>query len=642
MTVLWMNYTQNKENIMKKAIFVSIVLLVLSLTMAISCGDDDSGGEKDTYRVGGSVTGLDGTVVLRNNGGDDLTITADGTFTFATALADGAAYDVTIETQPAGQTCSVAHATGTVSGADITDVTITCSVSTYRVGGSVTGLDGTLVLQNNGGDDLTITADGTFTFATAFADDSDYEVTIETQPSNQDCTLTNGSGTMDGADVTDIAVHCLDKSWTIPADLTDNISPDGQAANYPRVAMDDNGNAIIVWYQSDGSIDQIFKSEYRGGQWTIPADLTDNISPDGSGAADAEVAMDDNGNAIIVWEQYDGSNIQIFKSEYRNGQWTFPADLTDNISPDGQDARRPEVAMDDNGNAIIVWEQLDGSNNQIFKAEYRNGQWTFPADLSDNINPDGYAFQPRVAMDDNGNAIIIWEQSDGSIWQIFKSEYRNGQWTFPVDLTDNINPDGQPANAPQVAMDDNGNAIIVWQQSDGSNDQIFKSEYRNGQWTFPADLTDNISPDGQRAYAPQMAMGDNGNAIIVWQQSDGSSLQIFKAEYRNGQWTIPADLTDNIGPDGQDAVGPEVAMDDNGNAIIVWEQSDGSNIQIFKSEYRGGQWTLPADLTDNISPDGQDAVGPEVAMDDNGNAIIVWKQQPDGGGSYQVFKSEYR
>ncbi|MCD6497139.1 MAG: hypothetical protein J7M25_02410 [Deltaproteobacteria bacterium] len=137
-------------------------------------------------------------------------------------------------------------------------------------------------------------------------------------------------------------------------------------------------------------------------------------------------------------------------------------------------------------------------------------------------------------------------------------------------------------------------------------------------------------------------MDDNGNAIIVWQQSDGSSLQIFKAEYRNGQWTIPADLTDNIGPDGQDAVGPEVAMDDNGNAIIVWEQSDGSNIQIFKSEYRGGQWTLPADLTDNISPDGQDAVGPEVAMDDNGNAIIVWFQQPDGGGSYQVFKSEYR
>jgi hypothetical protein len=54
-------------------------------------------------------------------------------------------------------------------------------------------------------------------------------------------------------------------------------------------------------------------------------------------------------------------------------------------------------------------------------------------------------------------------------------------------------------------------------------------------------------------------------------------------------WIHPADLADNISPDGQDAYivcSPQVAMDDNGDAIITWEQSDGSNWQIFKSEYR--------------------------------------------------------
>ncbi|MCX7000664.1 MAG: hypothetical protein NT106_10290, partial [Candidatus Sumerlaeota bacterium] len=295
-----------------------------------------------------------------------------------------------------------------------------------------------------------------------------------------------------------------------------------------------NGNAIITWYQSDGSNWQIFKSEYRVGVWTNPSSLTDNISPDGQHAYYPQVAMDNNGNAIITWYQSDDSKYQIFKSEYRGGVWTNPS-FSDHISPDGQDAYNPQVAMDNNGNAIITWYQSDGSKTQIFKSEYKGGVWHHPASLSDNISPDGQdAYNPRVAMDNNGNAIITWYQSDGSKNQIFKSEYRSGVWTNPSSISDNISPDGQDARGPQVAMDNNGNAIITWEQPDGSNFQIFKSEYRGGVWTHPSSLSDNISPNGQNAGSPQVAMDNNGNAIIVWSQSDGSNNQIFKSEYRWG------------------------------------------------------------------------------------------------------------
>ena len=180
-------------------------------------------------------------------------------------------------------------------------------------------------------------------------------------------TATDGEGAA-GSDVVNISV----KTWTHPTGLTDNISPDGSsaAATYHQVAMDNSGNAIITWSQSDGSTDQIFKSEYRGGAWSHPTDITDNISPDGQYAWYPQVAMDDSGNAIITWQQSDGSTLQIFMSEYRGGTWSHPADLTDNISPDGQDAFYPEAAMDDNGNAIITWYQSDGTNDQIFMSEY--------------------------------------------------------------------------------------------------------------------------------------------------------------------------------------------------------------------------------------------------------------------------------
>ena len=70
-----------------------------------------------SYTIGGTVSGLSGTVVLNDNGGDNLTVTANGSFAFPTQLASGAAYAVTVKTQPSGQTCTVSSGTGTVGSA---------------------------------------------------------------------------------------------------------------------------------------------------------------------------------------------------------------------------------------------------------------------------------------------------------------------------------------------------------------------------------------------------------------------------------------------------------------------------------------------------------------------------------------------
>ena len=101
-------------------------------------GAGATGGTNPTYSVGGSVSGLSGTVVLRDNGGDDLTVTANGSFAFATKLAGGAAYAVTVKTNPSGQSCSVANGSGTIAAADVTNVAVTCGTgnngfsATYR------------------------------------------------------------------------------------------------------------------------------------------------------------------------------------------------------------------------------------------------------------------------------------------------------------------------------------------------------------------------------------------------------------------------------------------------------------------------------------------------------------------------------
>ena len=174
-----------------------------------STGDSWSGGNAASYTVGGTASGLSGTVVLQDNGGDNLSVTASGPFTFATSLVGGASYGVTVKTNPAGQTCTVSNGSGTVGSANITNVAVSCaSAASYTVGGTVSGLSGTVVLQDNGGDNLSVAANGTFTFKTALAGGAAYSVTVKTNPSGQTCTVSNGSGTVGTANVTNVAVSC--------------------------------------------------------------------------------------------------------------------------------------------------------------------------------------------------------------------------------------------------------------------------------------------------------------------------------------------------------------------------------------------------------------------------------------------------
>ncbi|HDZ88391.1 MAG TPA: hypothetical protein ENH38_07225, partial [Nitrospirae bacterium] len=241
-----------------KLLLIALLFLFIAV-VTTNCGGGGDGGSAPTYTVGGSVTGLSGAVVLRNNGGDDLTITSDGAFTFSTALADGSGYNVTVQTQPAGQTCTVSNGTGTVSGANVANVTVTCSVNTYTVGGTVTGLSGTVVLQNNSGDDLAITSDGTFSFSTALADGSSYNVTVKTQPAGQSCFVTNGSGTVSGADVTDIQVGCYNSGSLDPTlnnsgiVVHDNAAGGNDWDEGVSITTDSNGKILVTGGSYNGS-----------------------------------------------------------------------------------------------------------------------------------------------------------------------------------------------------------------------------------------------------------------------------------------------------------------------------------------------------------------------------------------------------
>lgn len=169
------------------------------------------------FPVGGTVSGLLGSgLVLQLNGAEDLPVSANGNFRFPRPLAKGSAYAVTLKSSPSSpvkQTCTVNQGSGTVGGAAVNNIAVTCVTNTFAVGGTVTGLSGKgLVLQLNGANDLAIAKNGKFIFpGIRLVDGSDYSVAIKTMPAKQKCLIKPISAAFDKDTLNIVAATCSRK-----------------------------------------------------------------------------------------------------------------------------------------------------------------------------------------------------------------------------------------------------------------------------------------------------------------------------------------------------------------------------------------------------------------------------------------------
>jgi 6-phosphogluconolactonase (cycloisomerase 2 family) len=192
-----------------------VVLAALGLAACSDSSNTSTTTTTGSYAVGGTVAGLPSgaQVKLLDNGADELTLSQNGAFAFATKVAAGAGYNVTVGTQPANGTCTVTAntAAGLVAASDIASVEVTC-VPTFAVGGTVTGLASGASLTLGGGtaaSNRTVTADGSFTLATRLVAGAAYAVTVATQPTGQTCSVDSGTGTIGAASVSNVAVTCI-------------------------------------------------------------------------------------------------------------------------------------------------------------------------------------------------------------------------------------------------------------------------------------------------------------------------------------------------------------------------------------------------------------------------------------------------
>ena len=195
----------------------------------------------NTFPVGGVLAGLipGRSITLENQAyteqtgeGEFITLTADGGYQFTELLPFNDNFNVSIVTQPAGQTCTIENNTGFVTAA-VTNVNITCVPNLITIGGNISGLINGRTLfmnlnvpsffsQNKG-----FNANGSYTFESKVPSGETFNSNITSQPVGQTCTLNGGTtatGTAFDSDILDLSVVCTPNNFTLGGAVTGLVS----------------------------------------------------------------------------------------------------------------------------------------------------------------------------------------------------------------------------------------------------------------------------------------------------------------------------------------------------------------------------------------------------------------------------------
>ncbi|NRB41118.1 MAG: Ig-like domain-containing protein [Pseudomonadales bacterium] len=334
-----------------------------------------------------------------------------------------------------------------------------------------------------------------------------------------------------------------------------------------------------------------------------------------------EIGMDNQGNAMAVFQRYDAPGYNIYVNQYTAvGGWGTPL----LIETEGGNASYPVIAVNSRGQAVAAWQQSGGSSN-TFANYYEPGMGWGTAVAIEN-DDSGSIIQPRVAINDNGDAVVAWLHHDGiSKRRIAANVYKAGiGWANHAVLTDVA---AETADNAEVAIDATGQALVIWKQ--GSNIYSARYDTANG-WQTAELIQSNIV---NAAYSNVLSVNAGGDAMAVWLEAESGVRSVYANRYIKGQGWQGAQLieseTDNI------TIAPSVAVADNGHVMVAWQQNVIPGSRIYATHYSdAGGWSTPAKVQDND----ERANYPLVKMDAAGNAMVIWLEE-DPIDSYNLVKS---
>ena len=354
----------------------------------------------------------------------------------------------------------------------------------------------------------------------------------------------------------------------------------------------------------------------------------------------ADVAMDKNGNFVVVWqsEGQDGSYAGIYARLYNSAGVPQGDEFLVNSELTIERQQTPAVAMAENGNFVIVWQSVEEIHNIYVYAKLYDptGKALGPGSRV-NANFTNNEEFSDVAMDKQGNFVVVWQSSRGraptgmpnTVYaQRFNAAGVRQGTEFQVST-----PAGYNTTEPSVAMDADGDFIVVWPiQGQDEGDSL--------GWNVNARRYNSAGvaqgPEfrvGSGLY-PTVASDAAGNFLILWSPYMGN--ESWMQRYNSSGEKLGSKVV--LGP----SVSPVIAMRDDGSFLLMFTEPDADQLGIYAQFYNSAAIPQVVKFPVNTYTKNYQAAA-SIAMNSSGNFIVIWNsnlQDGNGLGVYgQLFNS---
>ncbi len=521
----------------------------------ITCSDQ-------SYTLGGSISGLISNGLVLANGTDTEGVSSgSNAFNLPTPVAYGGPYDVTVQTQPSGLTCTPSNNVGSMPAGNVTGVTITCSANTYTVGGTISGLETSgLVLLDNGGDATTIDTNAIqFSMSTGMAYGAAYDVTVQSEPTGLVCTVSNGAGTVGGSDVSSISIACVSNT-TILYSFSGNPSLGGDDGAYPLAGL---------IQASDGSL---YGTTVSGGSYncgtafgialsgteTFLHSFTNDNSPcvDGEGGGGGDDGGDPRAALIQISDgslygttpdggaHYVGTVFQITPSGTESVVYSFAGGTSDGVSP------QAGLIQGSDGN-LYGTTSYGGTNSEgtVFKINPSTGAesivYSFAGGTSDGAYPEAGLIQ---GSDGNlyGTTANGGASGDGTVFEVDPSTGAESiVYSFAGGTSDGAYP------AAGVIQGSDGNLYGTTANGGANGDgTVFEANPNTGAETIVYSFAGGAS-DGANPYAGLIQASDGnfyGTTANGGINGDGTVFEISSGRTESILHSFTGGSTDGANP----------------------------------------------------------------------------------------------
>lgn len=385
-------------------------------------------------------------------------------------------------------------------------------------------------------------------------------------------------------------------------------------SSYPVVAVEPlTENVFVAWYETAGV--KVMRYDRRAGTWGPVKALETRGLP-----SKVAVGTDASGNIIVAWlQQYTGPDSSLF------GVWVSQSSDGVAWSPAVQVASGNifslAFAMSRNGTARMAWTRETGTNKKgVFTAYYDKSSWKVdPTAVLDPNDPgvvDPYDPLPQLAVGGTGDGILVFDMNDASKRTSVGAVTLTGATRSVARILDTNTVDSLDSQDRSVAMNANGEGIVVWAENATTSAALNLATYKpSSGWTSVQKVA-----SGDEFYSLGSALDNGGNITVAWVQkltTSGHNVMAIHGKV-GGTWDPVTPLeTDDVATDNYTLFAtPALAADAAGNVLAVWHKKiDDETYGAYARRLQGSTWQPQVKLGQKAK---HRAFSPKVAVADSG------------------------